>query len=161
MPDRLAELRSQRALIAEHLAWLDREIAAAAPASAASAVSSTPPAAPAPVTPPGVATTDPLPVPSPSPIDVAAILAAATAPKPAAQVSIDPSPESEVDATDLPSKRQPADIQQDVRRGCLLYFAIAALLVIGLCAVLVWVSQIYKKSYPPAPPSQEQFEERR
>jgi hypothetical protein len=29
MSDRLPELRRQRALIAEHLAWLDREIAAA------------------------------------------------------------------------------------------------------------------------------------
>lgn len=28
MPDRLAELRRQRALVQEHLAWLDREIAA-------------------------------------------------------------------------------------------------------------------------------------
>ena len=31
MQDRLAELRRQRALVAEHLAWLDRELAAAAP----------------------------------------------------------------------------------------------------------------------------------
>lgn len=29
MPDRLAELKRQRALVAEHLQWLDREIAAA------------------------------------------------------------------------------------------------------------------------------------
>ena len=28
MPDRLAELRRQRALVQEHLAWLEREIAA-------------------------------------------------------------------------------------------------------------------------------------
>lgn len=32
MPDRLAELRRQRALVQQHLDWLDREIAATGPA---------------------------------------------------------------------------------------------------------------------------------
>ena len=56
----------------------------------------------------------------------------------------------------------PADIKNDVRRGCLLYFSIAALLVIGLCALLVWVSRVYNKSHPPAPaqPEPEQVEQR-
>jgi hypothetical protein len=37
MSDRLPELRRQRALVAEHLAWLDREIAAAGGETSASA----------------------------------------------------------------------------------------------------------------------------
>jgi hypothetical protein len=64
-------------------------------------------------------------------------------------------------AKHLPPKRQPTDIQQDVRRGCLLYFSVAALLVTGLCALLVWVSRAYNKRHPPAPPPpQVQFDER-
>ena len=144
MPDRLAEIRRQRALVAEHLAWLDREIAAAAPASAAPVAPTAPAVVPAPI----------------APLDPAAILAAATAAKPAAQISAAPSIEDDIAEKHLP-RRQPDSIQQDVRRGCLLYFAIAALLVIGLCALLVWVSRAYNKSHPPAPPPpQEQFEER-
>jgi len=151
MPDRLAEIRRQRALVAEHLAWLDREIAAAAPASAAPVAPTAPAVVPAPIAPPATA---------PSTLDPAAILAAAAAAKPAAQDSAAPSIEDDIAEKHLP-RRQPGSIQQDVRRGCLLYFAIAALLVFGLCALLVWVSRAYNKSHPPAPPPpQEQFEER-
>lgn len=150
MSDRLAELQRQRALIAEHLAWLDREIAAASPASS----------------PPTEQPTDSgavtAPSPSPAPLDPAAIIAAATAAKSAAPSPAPHSAEDELAAKHLPTKRQPADIQQDVRRGCLLYFSIAALLVIGLCALLVWVSRAYNKSHPPAPaqPESEQVEQR-
>ena len=59
--DRLKELVRQRALLAEHLAWLDREIAAAPGAPSPEAV-----AAPVPVQPslpPPVAAATPAPVP--------------------------------------------------------------------------------------------------
>jgi len=139
MPDRLAELQRQRALVAEHLAWLDREIATASPTAEASSV------------------------PTANPLDPAAILAAASAAKTAPEKTPETTSEcdDEIAAKHLPPERQTADIQQDVRRGCLLYFALAALLVIGLCALLVWVSRSYSKSHPPVPPPpQEQFEER-
>lgn len=150
MPDRLAELRRQRALIAEHLAWLDREIAAAGSASAASPE------------PPIASGLEAASAPVPAELDPAAILAAATTAKPVAPVAAGHATEDDIAAKHLPTKRQPADIQQDVRRGCLLYFSIAALLVIGLCALLVWVSRAYNKSHPPAPaqPESEQVEQR-
>jgi len=46
MSDRLSELRRQRALVAEQLAWLDREIAAAAGETPASPAPPPPPADP-------------------------------------------------------------------------------------------------------------------
>lgn len=75
MSDRLAELQRQRALVQQHLAWLDREIAAASASADASAASSS---APAPT--PGA----PAPTPTP-PADPTALLeqyrASATDPK--------------------------------------------------------------------------------
>src|SRR5690349_2525236 len=53
-PDRLQQLLRQRALLQEHLAWLDREIAAAS--------EGTPPPAPTPI---ARATQQPLVIPSP------------------------------------------------------------------------------------------------
>jgi hypothetical protein len=47
MSDRLPELRRQRALVAEHLAWLDREIADAGSEAPATPVTPAPPAKPA------------------------------------------------------------------------------------------------------------------
>ena len=150
MPDRLAELRRQRALIAEHLAWLDREIAAAGPASTSSPE------------PPTASVPEAASAPSPAGLAPAAIPAAATTAKPGAPATVGHAAEDDIATKHLPTKRQPADIQQDVRRGCLLYFSIAALLVIGLCALLVWVSRVYNKSHPPAPaqPEPEQVEQR-
>ncbi|MBC8011546.1 MAG: hypothetical protein H7067_15785 [Burkholderiales bacterium] len=60
-PDRLDALRRQRALVAQHLAWLDSEIAAVSPAPA----SATPPAPliVAPPTPTLTATPPPEPAP--------------------------------------------------------------------------------------------------
>lgn len=93
MSDRLAELRRQRQLMQEHLAWLDREIA-----------TETGKAAPAAATPAG-----PAPVP-PAETDADALIAQYSA-----------SPES---------------LHQDVRKGCLLYFALASVALIALVAVL-------------------------
>lgn len=114
MTDRLAELRRQRALVAEHLAWLDREIAAANPAAP--------------------------PPPSLSPaVESPAVTATRSEPLP-------PAPAPQPPASALPESR-PADIRRDVRRGCLLYFALAALLVAGGCALLVWVSRTYNSAH--------------
>jgi hypothetical protein len=46
MSERLSDLRRQRALVAEHLAWLDREIAAAGSEALATPVTPAPPANP-------------------------------------------------------------------------------------------------------------------
>lgn len=84
----------------EHLAWLDREIAAA----------SGPPAAPAapPAAPP----------------------AAAPGPAPAQP------PAAEADALIAQYSASPESLHKDVRRGCLLYFALASVAVIALVVVL-------------------------
>ena len=44
-------------------------------------------------------------------------------------------------AKHLPPKRQPTDIQQDVRRGCLLYFVLATVAVVAGTGLLIWASQ--------------------
>jgi hypothetical protein len=69
--DRLAELRRQRQLLQEHLAWLDREIAA----------TDSPPIDPAPIAVPAVnpATSKPAPVTPSGPDDADALLRQYTA----------------------------------------------------------------------------------
>jgi len=121
--DRLAELLRQRALLHEHLAWLDAEIAAASgPAATASATA-----------PPAVAirpaTTAPrLPAP------VAPAAAAIPAPALAPPVGTAPTPGlTEASAEAILSEYQvkPDNLRQDVRKGCLLYFA-ASFVLLGL-----------------------------
>lgn len=126
MQDRLAELRRQRALVAAHLVWLDREIADAE----------------------GKPTPAPLPAQTPSPALSAAAEILAKTPEPAPAVP--PVASDQPDAALLPD-HQPAEIKNDVRRGCLLYFALASVAVVALGALLVWASQAYKKNHPPAP----------
>ena len=140
MPDRLAELRRQRAHIADHLAWLDREIASAAATIQPQESSA--------ATAPSAAFPEPTPQPfAPKPpLDPAAILAVAK-PSPATAAV---RPDTDAHAHLLP-EHQPADVKQDVRRGCFLYFGLASLLVVVGCALLVWASQVYKKSHPPKP----------
>lgn len=117
MLDRLSELRRQRALLQEHLAWLDREIADAAAGrgdSAAAAPSPAPPAATGavPASAPGIAADPPREsAPPAGPADSSA-------------VKIEP------DAI-LEQYRTPGgSLQSDVRKGCFLYFA-AALVLLG------------------------------
>lgn len=140
MPDRLAELRRQRALIAEHLAWLDREISASAATTQSQGASA--------ATVPSGKSPEPTPKPIAHklPLDPAAILAAAQ-PSPAPTAV---PPDADVHAYLLP-EHQPTDVKQDVRRGCFLYFGLAALLVVVGCALLVWASQVYKERHPPKP----------
>lgn len=112
MSDRLAELRRQRSLVIEQLTWLDREIqreSGTAPAAPAPAIVA---AVPALATPPTAPVT-----PAPAPTTVAATPATAAA---------DTFAELEVN---------PVSVHQDVKKGCLLYFAAAFVLLGALIAL--------------------------
>ena len=105
MSDRLQELRRQRALVQEHLAWLDREVAAlAGPQSAPSEPRVDPPV----VLP---AATVPLILP--------AVVAAPLAPEIAAVA------DSIIDEYRVP----PETLKTDVKKGCFVYFFAALALV--------------------------------
>ncbi|WP_414663108.1 hypothetical protein [Horticoccus sp. 23ND18S-11] len=120
MPDRLAELVRQRALVEEHLAWLNRQIADAAlqspapgtlpikPAIAETTVVESSPRLLTPVTPPPRA---PLEF-APATADAEAIIA----------------------KYQIPSSA----LKDDVRKGCFLYFA-AAFVVLGLGVTLLYL----------------------
>ncbi|HVT71542.1 MAG TPA: hypothetical protein VHD61_00270 [Lacunisphaera sp.] len=105
MTERLKELQRQRALVQEHLAWLDREIVreAGAPATARPAAASV------------------APVESPAAAPHASAAAARA--------------EAEAEAMMAEYRRDPESLQSSVKRGCLLYFLGAfALLALGLVA---------------------------
>lgn len=109
MSDRLAELRRQRALLQDHLAWLDREIAAetAAAQPITKIVEPSPPAA------------------------VVAPPAAARADFPA---TVQPNAGTDVLLDEY--RVAPEALKRDIRKGCFLYFAAAlvllAVMVFGL-----------------------------
>ncbi len=110
MSDRLAELRRQRALVQTHLAWLDAEIARAAGAT----TTTLPPAAPAPT------------------------VAVPSAALPAVPATEDPPRMTPVADTILEEYRVPeASLKNDVRKGCLLYFA-AALAAVAAGVVVLY-----------------------
>ena len=113
MPDRLAELRRQRSLLEQHLAWLDGEIATAERIVGATAPIALPtvriaslPAAPA--------------IPSPPSFPEVAPLAVAT---------VDSAPAVEEILEQY--RTAPTTVHQDVKKGCFLYFAVA-FVVFGL-----------------------------
>ncbi len=111
MPDRLAELRRQRALLTEHLAWLDGEIATAADRSGE-------PPAPAAAPAPGPVPTPPAPIPGAGP--------------PASP---------EVEAIIDRYRSSPGAVQRDLRRGCFLYLAAAVVLTaLGVTALYFMIS---------------------
>lgn len=119
MPDRLDELRRQRALIREHLAWLDRQIEEATGGRAESPL---PPAA-APL--------------QENPALASALVAAALKAK-----SVAPPPESPAVAPDAEAilreyEVPPATLRTDVRKGCFLYFA-AALVFVAVTVVILY-----------------------
>ena len=134
MRDRLSELVRQRALVSEHLAWLDREIertsAETAPPAAAGGIT----AAPTPTS----ATPLPLnpspPSPGAKPPTTAAVV-----------IPTQPGPtEIPGDAASAPSEDileqyrvSPTTVHQDVRKGCLLYFA-AAFVVLGIVVAILY-----------------------
>lgn len=106
--DRLAELQRQRALVQEHLAWIEREIVAAD-------------------------STSPLSNPT-GPNQPAATPAAAKASTPVATASTTENLSADVEALMDPYRVSPVDVQRDVRKGCLLYFVGA--LILGTGAVI-------------------------
>jgi hypothetical protein len=111
MSDRLAELRRQRALVQQHLEWLDREIAAADGGAASTGTTLSTPAATAALSPPAA----PL--------------------KPAVET---PAQTDEVSEQILQEYRVPSEsLQQDVRKGCLLYF-VAGLTLFALGIVVLY-----------------------
>ncbi len=119
MSDRLDALLRQRELLQEHLDWLDAEIDAARPSSGTVAPSSAPVAPTAPI----VARVPAAPrVALPAPI------------APTAVVTSDVSPTAVAAQADeiLESYRTPpTSVKSDVRKGCLLYF-VGAFLLLGL-----------------------------
>lgn len=100
-PDRLHELRRQRTLMQEHLAWLDREIAAELGQTEATERA--------------------------TPIDVP-VLAPPVAGQIQARADSKTVMEQEAETAMAEYRIAPQDIQQDVRKGCLIYFAIGFLL---------------------------------
>lgn len=111
--DRLAELLRQRALILEHLAWLDREIQHASGAKPASLPALQPPA---------VAT---------------ALVAAALKAKSSAPADEPPVVAGAADAILAEYRVPPSTLKNDIRKGCLLYFA-AALGLVALIVAALW-----------------------
>ena len=120
MSDRLDDLRRQRALVAEHLAWLDREIAAAQPAAPK-------PAPPAPVAAPAV--------PSTRKEGFHAPAAPATTPPGVARSG---PTKDDRQADDILSnyRVEPNAMKSDIKKGCFLYFFGALALVALVVAVL-------------------------
>ncbi|HET7535858.1 MAG TPA: hypothetical protein VFJ90_05345, partial [Candidatus Didemnitutus sp.] len=118
MSDRLNELQRQRALIQEHLAWLDRQIAAEAgrqPTAPSISSSPTVPVAPA----------------------------ASAAPSGDTLVGtisrLSASPFTEAEKIMAQYRAEPNSTKNDVRKGCIIYFALASLVVIlTVVAVYFW-----------------------
>jgi hypothetical protein len=107
-PDRLAELQRQRALIQQHLAWLDREIAAAERRPIA-APSDAPQALPSPAVPSAL---------------------------PAGRDATTAELEAEAEAVMAEYRLSSTDVQRDVRRGCFIYAAAGFLLFVAVVAGL-------------------------
>jgi hypothetical protein len=135
MSDRLAELRRQRALVQQHVEWLDREIAAETarlnPAQAGAKIAAVVAAAA-----PAVATT-PAVMPSAVAAPIAKTLASnpslhSTPPVNVPEVAADPEAERILDEF----RTTPGSLHQDVRKGCFLYFAAALALLAAIVALL-------------------------
>jgi len=119
--DRLAELSRQRALVQEHLAWLDREIAALKGAAGASELRQSAPLAAA----PQAAQAGGAAVP-PSPIASVTVIPAAPAADPA-----------DAEAMIQRYGYDPTSGTADVKRGCWIAFG-AALVLLGLAVTVAW-----------------------
>jgi len=142
MPDRLAELRRQRALIAEHLAWLDREIATAAANAAEQASTTEPNTAAVLVEPSASASFVPLTAPAAPPLDAAAVLAsikADGAEKPTATGPTDSLTTKTELGAPAPDKDQ-RDVRTETRKGCFLYLLIASAATALGVWLLIWAS---------------------
>jgi hypothetical protein len=122
MPDRISELVRQRALVSEHLAWLDREIAKAGaivePAASARATPATS----------GVSAASSEQLPEKPTLGVASSSAATTPP-----AGIPSETELLLDQYRV----TPAAVKEDVRKGCLLYF-IGAFVILGIIIAVLY-----------------------
>jgi hypothetical protein len=124
MPDRLAELVRQRALVQEHLAWLDREIANARQPPSPGAE------APPLVSPPSISASS---MPT-----VGTSVQTSKNPGEAGHVAGGPETlTSDVDTILAQYQVAPTVVKQDVRKGCFLYFA-AAFVLLGLGVTLLY-----------------------
>ena len=144
MPDRLDELRRQRALLEQHLDWLDREIAAEtqrATAGTRALPQATEAAAAAPA--PSIATSNAV-TPEPTTattVNIVNPVVAAAPSLPAPNVPLIPLEPSALDPETMMSQYRvaPDSLKQDIRKGCLLYFALAFALL-GLGVAVLWLA---------------------
>jgi hypothetical protein len=128
MSDRLKELQRHRAMLQEHLAWLDREIAALGeakpsglpPAEGVSRPYMPPPPAPVPVA--------PLPPSSP-------VLPSLTAQLASAKAAEEIMAQYQTDSMSVQSK---------TRLGCFLYFFLA-LGMVGLVVLIFYLRTVHKR----------------
>jgi hypothetical protein len=133
MPDRFNELVRQRALVAEHLAWLDQEIARA---------NSVPATAPAPLAPQAALPRAESAIP---PITDAAALTRATnnvdptASSPSSAPAMMPAETPAVVSDEILDQYRvsPTSVHQDVRKGCFLYFA-GAFVLLGIVIAILY-----------------------
>ena len=124
MSDRLQELLQQRALLQSHLAWLDREIAAAS----------------------GQKT-----LPLSAPADATGRTSSDTSVPPPALTSPPPAPINAPTGTDAEAEQilahyrlDTTSVRTDVRKGCLLYF-FGAFLLLGLVLTAFYFFYTYRQ----------------
>lgn len=147
MSQRLAELQRQRALLMEHLGWLEREIAAeqvrsTEPSTFAVRPPDVEPAAPAQASP------TPSAIPAVAPANAATTVATAADTTIATTINVvAPAPLTSPPRAGAGSLHGPEEIldqyriapdtlRNDIRKGCFLYFALAfVLLAIGIGAL--------------------------
>lgn len=125
MSQRLAELQRQRALVAEHLAWLDREIAAAASSETSLAQGSARPAVTAAPLPPPTSR-DPVLPPRPGNVPSAVPLATGAG-------------DATADVILSEYRGSSGSVRDEVRKGCLLYFVLA-FLILGLAVSALYIA---------------------
>jgi hypothetical protein len=129
MPDRLNELVRQRALVSEHLAWLDREIARANSSQAP---------APAPIVAPFASSTSGLPVPA-APVAPTTPVIDPTLSTPSTGPATTPAEAPAALSEEILDQYRvsPKAVHQDVRKGCFLYFA-GAFVVLGIVIAILY-----------------------
>ena len=144
MPDRLSELLQQRRLIEEHLAWLNREIEAAKPATRESSL---PHLLSAPIN--ALGGTPGTPQPAPPPFPLSATPAAASLENAL----------REPDTILAEYQVDPKSLHVDVKRGCLMYFAGAmAVLILGVS--LLYFMTVRRRAAASPPPTSQPTEHR-
>ena len=143
MPDRSSELLRQRALVAEHLAWLDREIAdlkALRELPTGTASLPHPELEAARVVDSASAHATRSPEPRTAAPDSAAARARSTDVIRALAPNVAPGTEVESSETEVILEQYrvtPAAVKQDVRKGCFLYF-VGAFVVLGVIVAILY-----------------------